>query len=78
MQTDTGVGPVWVGEWLKCDFNRDGRVDGYDLLTMADQWLTAGTQTDVAPIGGDGKVNFHDFSNFTRHWLKVPDAVNPN
>jgi len=69
-QTDTGVGPVWVGEWLRCDFDYDGQVDEDDLLTLADQWLTAGPHADTAPIGGDGKVNFRDFHFFSEQWLR--------
>lgn len=74
MQTDIGVGPVWVGEWLKCDFNRDNLVDGYDLLTLANQWLSVGPQADLAPIGGDRKVNLRDLNFFGGQWLKSPEV----
>ncbi|MEN6309767.1 MAG: family 43 glycosylhydrolase [Anaerohalosphaeraceae bacterium] len=71
MQTDTGVGPVWVGTHLRSDFNHDNQVDLSDLLTLVNSWLTANTTADMAPVGGDGIVGLEDLSFFATQWLKT-------
>lgn len=73
MQTDTGVGPVWLGQWLQSDFNHDDSVDTLDLLALADAWRTASTQADIAPVGRDGIVNLKDLAFFSSQWLKSPE-----
>jgi hypothetical protein len=74
MQTDTGVGPVWVGAWLRSDFNHDNAVNLSDLLTLAGAWRTSYSGPDVFPIGGDGVVNLLDLSFFASQWLKTPQV----
>jgi hypothetical protein len=70
MQTDTGVGPVWLGDHLRSDFDRNNEVGLSDLLTLADVWLTANTLADMAPIGGDGIVSRQDMTFFAAQRLK--------
>jgi serine protease len=50
------------------DFNRDGSVDLDDLRTLAANWLGDEPLVDIAPDGGDGIVNFLDFSKFAQGW----------
>ncbi|MFI4912971.1 MAG: hypothetical protein ACIAQZ_15025 [Sedimentisphaeraceae bacterium JB056] len=52
------------------DLEPDGDVDADDLGIMADQWLTAGPQADIAPYGApDGIVNLYDLTLLASHWL---------
>ncbi len=50
------------------DFNRDCRVDYHDLAALCDQWLFDEIPADCAPAGGDGVVNFADFSVLAPRW----------
>jgi hypothetical protein len=50
------------------DFSRDGKVDINDLAMLAGYWLQNNPQTDIAPPGGDGIVNFIDFAAFAANW----------
>jgi hypothetical protein len=52
------------------DLDNDGDVDLVDLQTMTGEWLTAGTLADIEPIGGDGWVDFSDFSVLASDWQK--------
>lgn len=70
MQTDTGVGPVWLGDHLRSDLDRNNEVGLLDLLTLADVWLTANTLADMVPVGGDGIVSLQDMNFFAAQWLK--------
>ena len=68
--TDTGVGPVWLGNTLRADFNENGTVALEDIRYLADVWLTADEKGDLAPVGGDGIVDLYDFAGFALQWLK--------
>ncbi len=50
------------------DFNDDGSVDYKDLAILANYWLTNEPSVDIAPAGGDGIVNFLDFSQLAQNW----------
>ena len=55
------------------DITGDGNVDYSDLKLMAEQWLSPpGTlSADIAPApGGDGVVNFLDFTELAENWWK--------
>ena len=69
--TDTGVGPVWLGNTLPADFDENGVVNGLDALYLAGQWLTHDAKADIMPIGGDGLVDFSDFGLFARQWRQM-------
>ena len=44
-----------------CDFNRDGRIDGEDVLCMVSHWGTDDPLCDIAPFAwGDGVVDLQD------------------
>lgn len=50
------------------DINYDGQIDFTDLMIMSDNWLTNHPPADIAPPGGDGIVNFHDFALMAGSW----------
>jgi hypothetical protein len=58
------------------DFNQDCRVDMGDLNLLAQSWLSEPSQSgwdarcDITPTGGDGKVDFLDFTDLSTDWLK--------
>jgi len=54
----------------------DGVINMLDLHALISQWLsTTGDLTaDIAPYGGDGTVNLHDFSAFVDHWQEIVDS----
>lgn len=68
--TNTGVGPVWLGNFLRADFNESGSVSTDDLIYLAGQWLTDDATADLAPIGGDNIVDLTDLAAFAVQWLK--------
>ncbi len=70
--TDRGVGPVWLGNVLRADFDESGQVEIGDLLHMSDVWLTNDNTADMAPVGGDNIVDLADFAEFGLQWLKEP------
>jgi hypothetical protein len=50
------------------DFNKDGAVDGQDILMLADIWL----KEDVLlaeDVNRDGIVSFPDFAVLAKNWL---------
>lgn len=70
--TDRGVGPVWLGNFLRADFDTSGQVGIEDLLHMSGAWLTSDDAADMVPVGGDNIVDLADFAAFGRQWLMVP------
>jgi hypothetical protein len=72
--TNTGVGPAWLGNFLRADFNQSGQVEIADLLYLAGAWLTNDSTADMAPIGGDNIVDLTDFAAFADQWLKIPQT----
>ncbi len=50
------------------EFTGDGFVDYKDLKVLAAYWLENEPSVDIAPDGGDGIVNFHDFATFAENW----------
>ena len=50
------------------DFNYDGSVDFEDLRTLITHWLADVPLVDIAPVGGDGIINFLDFAKFAESW----------
>ena len=68
-----------------CDFVPDGTIDMLDLGVLSQQWLdnSHGLTADIAPYGGDGLVDFTDFSEVTKNWMHtiaspVPDLSHVN
>ena len=53
-----------VEERNAADINDDGSVDSADLGIIADYWLDFVAAGDISPDGGDGIINFMDFSAF--------------
>ena len=72
--TNTGIGPVWLGNNLRSDYDSDGRVALKDLLYFAGAWLTDDNLADMVPVGGDGVVDFDDFVFFGEQVLKTPQV----
>lgn len=65
--TDVSMVPYYLP--FVCDFDRDGDIDLADLDVFTDQWLVTGElSADVDPKGGDGTVNFLDFTTFGWNW----------
>ena len=50
------------------DFNGDGFVDEKDVKMLLDYWLKNEPSVDIAPVGGDGIIDFLDFAVFGRFW----------
>ena len=55
---------------LRGDLDKDDIVDIADLGIMAGEWLTAGTDADIEPIGGNNWVDFSDFAVLASDWQK--------
>lgn len=53
------------------DLNSNGIVDFGDLAQLVGFWLTDDPTSDIAPPGGDGKVNLLDFALFAENWLEA-------
>ncbi len=72
----------WMEGHLRCDpypradFNKDCLVGLEDMLSFASAWLSEpgqpgwDTRCDIAPAGGEGKIDFLDFANMSMDWLK--------
>jgi hypothetical protein len=54
------------------DLNKNGRVDFDDFAILANQWRgTPGDPSaDIAPKGGNGKVNIFDLAVLVEYWLE--------
>ena len=53
------------------DFLYPGRVDNYDLMVLAREWLSTESRCgDINPPDGDGIVNILDYVEFAKHWLE--------
>jgi hypothetical protein len=61
-------GQSWHFWTLSADFNTDGIVDIADLTEMSLWWLSDNGDYDIAPLGGDGIVNFKDFAVLAKQW----------
>lgn len=72
--TNSGVGPVWISNFLQADFNENGTVSTEDLRYLCEQWLTNDAQADLTPVGGDDIVDLSDFAWFGSQWLKEPQS----
>jgi serine protease len=48
------------------DFNGDDLVNFQDLAILLSYWLENEPLVDIAPLGGDGIVNFLDFAKLTQ------------
>jgi hypothetical protein len=61
--------------YLPGDFEPDADVDLDDLTVLANQWLSSGDDlaADIHPSEGDGTVNFADFAEFARYWMRVSE-----
>lgn len=63
--TDERSWRVWRAS---VDFNTDGAVDIADLAYMSPWWLSNNSDYDVAPLGGNGIVDFEDFAVLASQW----------
>ncbi len=67
--TEINVVPYYLP--FSCDYDHDGDIGLVDLDIIAGQWLQTGElSADVVPKGGDGAVDFLDFSTLGRSWSK--------
>jgi hypothetical protein len=60
--------PRFIWQILLGDIVCPGGVDIYDLTELCDEWLFEKIPADLAPLGGDGIVNFADFAVFADQW----------
>jgi hypothetical protein len=60
--------PKLIWQILPADIICPDGVDSYDLAVLCGQWLFEKIPADVAPLGGDGIVNFADFAVFADQW----------
>lgn len=44
-------------------------VDTFDLAELCEEWLSDEILADLAPLGGDGIIDFADFATMANHWL---------
>lgn len=61
--------PLLVGDFVPIDY----KVDGEDLMTLAQDWLADDLDSELALVP-DGIVNFLDFAVFADHWLQIDPA----
>jgi hypothetical protein len=59
-----------IGYYIRGDFNHDGIVDFEDLAILTFYWLGNDALADIVPLGGDGIVNFVDFSGLAENWMR--------
>ena len=45
-------------------------LDYNDLAELIGYWLGNEPSVDIAPAGGDGRINFLDIAEFAQHWLE--------
>ena len=50
------------------DFSGDGLINYEDLKMLVNYWLQNEPSVDIAPVGGDGDINFLDYAVFTQSW----------
>jgi len=58
-----------IGYYTQGDFNDDSWVDFEDLAILAYYWLSNEPSIDIAPLGGDGIINFPDFAELAENWM---------
>lgn len=68
LTTQVAVVPSCLPFAYKFGFNNDRGIDLKDLAIMFDYWLGAEPSVDIAPVCGDGIVNFLDYSAFSKEW----------
>lgn len=55
---------------LRCDLNRDSKVDFEDFGILASHWFSYKPSVDISPVpDGDGVINLGDVSVFAENWL---------
>ncbi len=60
--------PRLYWQYLPGDTACPGVVGIEDLVSLCDQWLFNEIPADLAPLGGDGTVDFADFAIFANQW----------
>ncbi|MFA5784303.1 MAG: hypothetical protein WC962_05445, partial [Phycisphaerae bacterium] len=60
------------------DFDCDYKVNTFDLGCLSDEWLSQILRMDMAPPGGDGYVDFLDWSVFAGSWYSQFGMTNYN
>ncbi len=74
IQTDSGVGPVQLGDKMPGDFDQSGFIDNMDMIYLMQAWLTGDNNADIAPSLPDGIVNLRDTSLFFgKYWQEGSD-----
>lgn len=60
---------------LPGDIDDSGEVDLADLITFSEHWSTwaPGQSADIAPPGGDNRVDLLDYALLAQHWLRTDD-----
>ena len=60
---------IWAATAIK-RLNQEADVDYNDLKVLTGNWLGDAPTADIFPSGGDGIVNFLDFAELAKDWLK--------
>jgi hypothetical protein len=68
--------PRLAWQYLPGDISCPGVVGIEDLEVFCTQWLFNEIPADLAPLGGDGTVNFADFAVFANQWGITNDINN--
>ena len=58
-----------VSEYSDGDFDRDGLIDLADFAVLADCWRGGALKADIAPRGGDCKVDWMDLIVLVEAWM---------
>ena len=66
--TQVSVVPSCLPFAYKFGFDEDGDIDLEDLAILSGFWLGSEPLADIAPVCGDGIINFLDFSKFSEEW----------
>ena len=72
IDTGIGAGPIvdmGAHEFIPCDFEPDGDIDGFDFITFILYWLDTGCgRCGGADLTGEGDVDLADFAEFASLW----------
>ena len=58
------------------DFVCPEGVELADLMVLSEEWLAEKMSADIAPDGGDGRVNLLDGARLAQAWLSIPGQDN--
>jgi len=70
------VAPFLLGVRYLPDYNRDGVMNLRDFAVMAQSWLQADPNLDIAPPpSGDGVIGYQDLAGLGTYWMSYPGLV---